>query len=692
MNNSGISSQAAASNLDTITYAKIHPGIGVARVGNSTASGTDGYYIGPEVVNGPYISADDMRDPTGALKRQAARFRIYGYNAAGEVVAELTKANAEIYWMAHLANQKASWYVFHQALDIQGNAVDADGQALDADDNAPVGRRNPQVTGDDRRKLTIDAGLAVKQANSDTNVELTGTFCSGGPTVNVKLGDLRVDDEGRLLVLGGHGISRSPNGKPMLGPNGENFNNSPDWYDDTSDGPVLATVSINGTPIPVTSSWVIVAPPNYGTDIVSFRTLYDVARDAMVEAGRVEPDFITSFSKHVLPYLQRLTRLQWVNAGFFRTFAYAGAIFPRDVTYDFTDPTYLLQLADPSDQAKAKRQEVFGKFHSPYLPTTDTANIPEKTGNILWPPIYGDTMHTAVMVETTDMLPVSLDLYRHLTNWRDGNFTNDYDPNASTAPVLLNQVPLQQQPALLDEGPLTYCLGDAFHPGCEATWPMRHASMYSELARIRRATSPELLPDLGDTLSHENVAASAGPLYYQTPGGLTRWMALPWQGDTARCRSGYDPDVSPYLPTFWPARVPNQVLSTDSYDMLMDTTRAVGLRGGYYQTRDNWMSGLLDPSNEITMQNMVDNFQNQPIITRRPGPTDAAIAGYHIPSVVYVASAPGGNGWRGGSAFVSHADGLSVNLSEAVDPADRAELLRRAGWLSEEQLKSQFQA
>ena len=29
-----------------------------------------------------------------------------------------------------------------------------------------------------------------------------------------------------------------------------------------------------------------------------------------------------------------------------------------------------------------------------------------------------------------------------------------------------------------------------------------------------------------------------GPLYFQAPGDLSRWMAVPWQTDTSSCRSG----------------------------------------------------------------------------------------------------------------------------------------------------------
>ena len=59
-------------------------------------------------------------------------------------------------------------------------------------------------------------------------------------TVTVALGEMRTDDDGHLLVLGGFGKSASPANKPLGGLH------SPDWYDDTSDGPVTAEVIVGG--------------------------------------------------------------------------------------------------------------------------------------------------------------------------------------------------------------------------------------------------------------------------------------------------------------------------------------------------------------------------------------------------------------------------------------------------------------
>ncbi len=77
--------------------------------------------MGPEVIDPPLTMAGQSRDKkTGALKRQAARFRIYGYNEDGQVVRELTSAEASIEWHVHMANeQKSAWYRFIVAMDLK---------------------------------------------------------------------------------------------------------------------------------------------------------------------------------------------------------------------------------------------------------------------------------------------------------------------------------------------------------------------------------------------------------------------------------------------------------------------------------------------------------------------------------------------------------------------------------------------
>ncbi len=102
------------------------------------------------------------RDASGALKRQAARFRIYGLNAAGVPVRELTAGEALITWHVHLANQKSAWYQFQLALDIPEVAG-----------ARPSCLRNAAVA--DRRRLAIDPGGA-----EISGLSLRGQPCAAG--------------------------------------------------------------------------------------------------------------------------------------------------------------------------------------------------------------------------------------------------------------------------------------------------------------------------------------------------------------------------------------------------------------------------------------------------------------------------------------------------------------------------------
>src|SRR5690349_3189638 len=102
------------SDRETIVRYVIHPGLGIARVGNSP----DEFFVGPEAPGVVSRPADGFKDAAGRIKRQAARFRIYGVNAAGEAVREIDADCAQIAWRVHLANRKAIGYQFLNALDL----------------------------------------------------------------------------------------------------------------------------------------------------------------------------------------------------------------------------------------------------------------------------------------------------------------------------------------------------------------------------------------------------------------------------------------------------------------------------------------------------------------------------------------------------------------------------------------------
>ncbi len=129
-------------------YCKIFPGIGVARVGNSPEE----YFVGPEVPGvAPLPDEGKFKDAVGRIKRQAARFRIYAFDAEDNVVAELTSDRpdvARIEWTVSLANKKASWHRFQGAQRVANIMTNTE----------PIpDLRNRDIEGTDRERLNIVA-------------------------------------------------------------------------------------------------------------------------------------------------------------------------------------------------------------------------------------------------------------------------------------------------------------------------------------------------------------------------------------------------------------------------------------------------------------------------------------------------------------------------------------------------------
>ena len=219
------------------TVYKIHPAVGIARVGNSP----DEFFIGPERVGEQPNPPGGFKDAQCRVKRQAARFRIFAHHDDG-TVEEITGAEADITWTVHLVNRKA----------------------------ANPGRNNTESAAD----LTIDPGTRTLNGPNQQKLFDTGQIkFSGAPATTVPLGEIRSDPENHLLVLGGFGKSASPAGTALDG----YFWASDDWYDDVSDGPVTATIKIradNFTPA-VVGAWVIVAPPKFAPHQDNVITLYD---------------------------------------------------------------------------------------------------------------------------------------------------------------------------------------------------------------------------------------------------------------------------------------------------------------------------------------------------------------------------------------------------------------------------------
>lgn len=533
---------------ENIHSVAIYPPVGIARIGNS-----EEYYFASDLPGQVEKPAGGYKDADGKVKKQVARFRIYGFNEAGKVVRELTADEATIDWRVHVANVKSAWYEFNNALDLTGYAIASQ-------------FRNADVTGDERKVLVINPGMkkiSGKNQKGKPQYALTGGKFYDIP---VPLGKIETDAKGRLLFFGGDGHSASYNNEAPT-----TFANNVGWHDDTSDGTIRATVTYKGKKMEAEPAMVAVTPPNFGPGLFGVITMYDVVLNLFIEQFNY-PDpaaKVLNFWEHIYPVLERMTNTQWVNQGFFM-------LFGKNSPSDFTNKELLSKLSDPSEEAKPERMRVFNWLRNP----NSTEAEPKKV-----PPFYGDGFGDYTQIALDD-LPLTNTLYKWFERWANGDFVAK-----KTKPVTsFDALPAQEQINALNIAPFEECLGGPFHPGIELTWPLRNKIMWNKPFRLNVLPEGEL-PNLnfGPLLSPAIALGANGPIAASGPGSLTRWLGVPWQTDEASCLSGYDSTTYLPLPSFWAARVPNQVLSEDSYARMSDTNVNIGQRLKHFDYRQDWL-------------------------------------------------------------------------------------------------------
>jgi hypothetical protein len=253
-----------------------------------------------------------------------------------------------------------------------------------------------------------------------------------------------------------------------------------------------------------------------------------------------------------------------------------------------------------------------------------------------WPPLYGDAFGSFDSPPGPRVgFAVTKTIYNNLTQWLAGNFEADYEgPTARHTP--LDELPLEVQPETLDRAALHFCMGGPFHPGCEMTWPMRHGSMYRAPFRLQVRQTAGAGDDYGEFLTQPIIMSNSGPLSSSGPGDITRWMAVPWQSDTDSCRAGYGAPFPPdtLIPSFWPSRVPNQVLTEAAYATVIDGSKTPEERDAAFHTRLWWLRNMDFKAPYIDQLNaMVARFGELGIVERREHD-----AGPDFPPVMYVES------------------------------------------------------
>lgn len=529
---------------------RIHPAIGVARVGNAPSST---FYIGPEVPGyAPLGDAPGTAAPpyksNGLVKPQAVRFRIFEYQWIDGVLTPVGEVTLDspgilgITWTAHLANKKASFNKF---------------SGLRGENQSPSGLRNASVT--DRSSLEIDFGARTIAGRSMGPAEFrVGTSGnpgsetypldeSGNPVIDY-LGEVRTDDAGRLIVIGGKGRAASSVSPPAAL---NSFANNDKWFDDVSDGPITAIVTVddgNGGSVDVPvddagGAWILVAPPDFAPGVQSVVTVYDLLYDMGVRQLPIPTDNALYKASGPLFRLAQLAA-DFQDAGP-AEFPNIVSIFEEEIQHIFTrgfdyrwvtasaknphNGLISLTLGNRSPQYRKTRQAYFAAMRAPVGAGTSTGTMPRQLGD-----------DTGSPVDAIARLAVTRTQYGLLRNWAAGQF---YSNTHLPPPPIIT-------PHGLDKAQLVTTAGGAFYPGIEVGWQIRNPALYIEPFRI----------DLQATSQYWGESQRIGP------GHFTRQMAVPWHADFADCsKSGQN--------TWWPTQRPDDVFTSTTSSTTLSWAR-----------------------------------------------------------------------------------------------------------------------
>lgn len=539
---------------------KIHPAFGIARLGHGSVA-----YLGP---TSPGISPDpgdggSYRDPaTGELKAQAAGFWVFEYdetNSEPKIVdVGGQSAIAAIEWTVHLANKKAFWFDF-AGLTGSKDVTNPPGFGYGA---TPASWRNSQITDPvaRRKQLIIDPGPRTVATPSTANFT-RGTGggypeswpsalrnAEGSVTID-SLGSMTVNHDWSMTVVPAPGVSGSTDGSGL-----SSFANNSNWFDNTSDGPVRATLIMkNGDRILADPAWVLVTPPDFAPAVENIVSLYDVMFDVSVRhlgarpdifsgppAAALDdftsttppfnPDYEPSFRDEVYPILFRAMGYAWVHD--------AGSNFHTKWDLNALAAKPYVAGTNPFSPT-----QIFGILRQPEMWHT----LPAKK----WMPVlYGDT-------DSSSRLTLTPTQYHIMRQWSLGKFNRA----GWTWPVPEPVAPATPVASGLDRAALEACAGGAFYPGIEMGWIAREWKLYTTPFEFRFAHPPIG----GDPLGIDLTPATFG-LY---PGDVTKRMACPWQSDFWKCAD-----------TWWPAQRPDEVV-VDAATLAKDTwDRNVQIVGG----------------------------------------------------------------------------------------------------------------
>ncbi|KAG1743634.1 uncharacterized protein EDB91DRAFT_1274175 [Suillus paluster] len=506
-----------------ISYIQIFPPIGIARLGDSgfdlSTGKLDGeieWFLPSEIPGAEDMPADlkgQFRDANKRIKRQAVRFRVYAYRNDGTILGEITSGNDTGYnitWSVHVANHKGAWHEFSGEYQPMKGLRNPDVQ--------------PSLSPEKRSDLIVDSQV---QTISDplSRVELKGSFRgSRSDAVDVHLGEIRTDEQGHLIFIGGAGYSRSVANpaKPHFQPDIVSEFDSIDWVDDTCDGWVDVKVQHAGlTFTAFQKSTVLSAPPKFAWGIQSPTTMYDLIENIYHERIGWKDHDETQFYQDIWPVMHGAYTLSWVNNDAYHGHGVAG----KGNFLTMED-----KLATPgaaTEEIQLLREHIFGRLRLPDYEDQDQAStkyMPRLAGNEGEAPAPGQPLLPGDPIKRFAALTRLQ--YQRFLQWKRGKFL------ASDAPwsqyTEFEKVPLALQPSFLTRAALDHTIGEPLYPGIEVDWAARNPKMY-----------------IFDTSREDNDPPFRFNHKVVQPGYIGRGLSLPWQTDFDQCNTHWWPSIRP---------------------------------------------------------------------------------------------------------------------------------------------------
>lgn len=544
---------------------KIHPSVGVGRLGNSKE-----FYLSPNTIGGLPLEADSNGNPKGyveqfkdaasQIKRQGQPFHILADDGTELTLSSPTVAS--IKWTVHLANKKAAWY---QYSELEGNLLYG---ADNSYSNRKVPFRNPDEP--NRQTLIIDPGPRTVSGVEQRMAISESTVPAGYPysfpsnsakygTSILSLGEVLTDSKGRLVVLGGFG--HAGGNEPLTSYGGSNT-----WHDDISDGPVYCEITFNdGSPSQSLQAWVIIGSPDFAPEIVNISTLSDTMFDVGVQSFNLVPDmckngqyqanYTAQYQRDILPIIKRFHGYQWVaNVQSMTAFA--------SNEFDYSDN---------SPENQANREQYFSYFRHPNDKSNPSPDQPQEqlfastsSGGVMPMMPLNSGSNSVSNTNIVKFLALDATQYFLLSQWAKGFFTNDpiYQPH-----------PIAQQ----DTASVGNCVGLPMCPGIEVTWSLQNPALYASPYVIKDHKGKDGYNKTGLDPSRDECEGGGCE-----PGDLTKRMACPWQADFFQCTvqpvnftnpaqnkaKDKEGNAAPLPPTYysywWPPQSPWDVLTGET--------------------------------------------------------------------------------------------------------------------------------